>query len=159
VLFRSLSNLFNKSFDLAKVPKIWKKSNICPIHKKEDRSIVSNYRPITLLSCIGKIQERIIYIHLYKYLKENYLLTAKNSGFKELDSAVYQLVHITDKIHKALEAGKEICLVFLDVPKAFDRVWHAGLLHKLRCLGIEGTLFEWLCDYLSDRKICAVING
>jgi hypothetical protein len=154
-----LSNLFNKSFDLAKVPKIWKKSNICPIHKKEDRSIVSNYRPIALLSCIGKVQERIIYIHLYKYLEENNLLTAKNSGFKELDSAVYQLVHITDKIHKALEAGKEICLVFLDVSKAFDRVWHAGLLHKLRCLGIEGTLFEWLCDYLSDRKIRAVING
>jgi hypothetical protein len=154
-----LSSLFNKSFDLAKVPTQWKKSNICPIHKKEDRSLVSNYRPIALLSCVGKVQERVVYIHLYRYLKINKLLTWKNSGFKELDSAMNQLLFITDKIHKALEEGREICLVFLDVSKAFDRVWHAGLLHKLRCLGIEDKLFEWLCDYLDNRKIRAVVNG
>jgi hypothetical protein len=70
-----------------------------------------------------------------------------------------QLLFITDKIHRALEEGKEITLVFLDVSKAFDRVWHSGLLHKVRCMGIEGRLFDWLCDYLSDRKIRVVING
>jgi hypothetical protein len=154
-----LSILFNKSFDLAKVPQAWKKANICPIHKKDERSLVTNYRPISLLSCVGKVQERIVYTYLYKYFKANDLLTWKNSGFKELDSAIYQLVYITDKIYRALEAGKEVTMVFLDVSKAFDRVWHSGLLHKLRCLGIEGTLFDWLCDYLRDRKIRAVING
>ena len=154
-----LCNLFNKSFLLGKVPSAWKESNICPIHKKDDKQIVSNYRPIALLSCTGKAQERVVYLHLYKYLKTNNLLTWKNSGFKELDSAINQLIHITDKIHKALEEGKEICLVFLDVSKAFDKVWHPGLLHKLRCMGIEGPLFDWFCDYLSDRKIRAVING
>jgi hypothetical protein len=159
VISSPLANLFNKSFTLAKVPKIWKESNICPIHKKDDRSLVSNYRPIALLSCIGKVQERVVYLHLYRYLKSNNLLTAKNSGFKELDSAVYQLILITDKIHKVLEAGRETCLVFLDVSNAFDRVWHSGLLHKLRCLGIEGNFFDWICDYLTDRKIRAVING
>jgi hypothetical protein len=86
-------------------------------------------------------------------------LTWKNSGFKELDSAINQLLYITDNIQKALEAGKEICMVFLDVSKAFDRVWHSGVLNKLRCMGIEGRLFDWLCDYLSDRKIRVVING
>jgi hypothetical protein len=155
----SLSNLFNSSFELSKVPIKWKESNICPIHKKDDKSLVTNYRPISLLSCVGKVQERIVYIHLYRFLKQNNLLTWKNSGFKELDSAMNQLLFITDKIHKALEEGKEICLVFLDVSKAFDRVWHSGLLHKLRCLGIEGNLFDWLCDYLADRKIRTVING
>jgi hypothetical protein len=70
-----------------------------------------------------------------------------------------QLIYITHKIHKALEEGREVCLVFLDVSKAFDRVWHSGLLHKARCMGIEGNLFDWLCDYLKDRKIRAVING
>ena len=154
-----LAILYNKSFDLAKVPKEWKASNICPIHKKDERSLVSNYRPISLLSCVGKIQERIVYSRLYKYLKANNLLTWKNSGFKELDSAIYQLVYITDKIYKALEAGKEVTMVFLDVSKAFDRVWHSGLLHKLRCLGVEGDLFDWMCDYLNDRKIRAVVNG
>jgi hypothetical protein len=108
---------------------------------------------------VGKVQEHVVYIHLYRYLKLNNLLTWKNSGFKELDSAINQLLFITDKIHKALEEGKEICLVFLDVSKAFDRVWHSGLLHKLRCLGIWGNLFDWMCDYLNDRKIRTIING
>jgi hypothetical protein len=110
-----LSNLFNSSFSSGMVPLAWKESNICPIHKKEDRSLVSNYRPIALLSCVGKVQERVVYLHLYRYLKEENLLTWKNSGFKELDSAINQLLYITDKIHKALEEGKEICMVFLDV--------------------------------------------
>jgi hypothetical protein len=101
----------------------------------------------------------VVYLHLYRYLKEENLLTWKNSGFKELDSAINQLLYITDKIHKALEEGKEICLVFLDVFKAFDKVWHSGLLHKLRCMGVEGNLFDWFCDYLSNRKIRVVING
>ena len=120
---------------------------------------MSNYRPISLLSCLGKVQERIVYLHLYKYLQLNELLTWKNSGFRELDSAINQLIYITHKIHKALEDGQEICLVFLDVSKAFDRVWHSGLLHKSRCMGIEGNLFEWLCDYLHGRKIRVVVNG
>jgi hypothetical protein len=154
-----LSTLFNKSFMMGKVPKIWKEANLSPIFKKNDKSLVSNYRPISLLSCIGKVQERIVYMHLYKYLKENQLLTWKNSGFKELDSAINQLLFITDKIHKALEAGREICMVFLDVFKAFDCVWHSGLLHKVRCMGIEGRLFDWLCNYLKDRKIRVVLNG
>jgi hypothetical protein len=156
---RPLSDLFNKSFEMTKVPKIWKESNICPIFKKDDKSIVTNYRPISLLSCVGKVQERIVYVHLYRYLKNNNLLTWRNSGFKELDSAMNQLIYITDKVYKALESGKEVCLVFLDVSKAFDRVWHAGLLHKLRCLGIDGDLFDWLSNYLADRRIRAVING
>jgi exonuclease III len=155
----SLSKLLNKSFTLAKVPKIWKEANICPIFKKTDRTKVENYRPISLLSCVGKIQERIVYRHLYKYLTKNNLLTWKNSGFKELDSAINQLLYITNNIHKALESGKEICMVFLDVSKAFDRVWHSGVLNKLRCMGIEGRLFDWFCDYLSDRKIRVVVNG
>jgi hypothetical protein len=154
-----LSDLLNKSFDLAQVPKIWKQANVCPIHKKNDRTSVSNYRPISLLSCVGKIQERIVYRCLYKYLMDNNLLTWKNSGFKELDSAINQLLFITNKIHLALEDGKEICMVFLDVSKAFDRVWHSGLLNKLRCMGVEGRLFDWLCNYLTDRQIRVVVNG
>ena len=156
---KPLASLFNKSFELGKVPKVWKEANVTPIFKKEDKSLVSNYRPISLLSSLGKIQERVVYIHLYRYLKTNDLLNRRNSGFKELDSAMNQLLLITDKIHKALEQGQEICLVFLDVSKAFDRVWHSGLLHKARCMGIGGILFDWLCDYLQDRRIRAVING
>jgi hypothetical protein len=112
-----LSSLINKSFSLAKVPTAWKESNICPIYKKDDRALVSNYRPIALLSCLGKVQERIVYIRIYHYLKEHKLLTWKNSGFKELDSAMNQLVFIVDKIYRALEAGNDVCMIFLDVQR------------------------------------------
>ena len=63
-----LCNLLNKSFELTKVPSCWKQANVCPIFKKDDKSLVSNYRPISLLSCLGKVQERVVFIHLYKYL-------------------------------------------------------------------------------------------
>jgi hypothetical protein len=154
-----LSDLFNKSFELGKIPKKWKEANLSPIFKKDDKAVMANYRPISLLSCLGKVQERIAYLHLYKYLQINKLLTWKNSGFRELDSAMNQLIYITHKIHRALEDGQEVCLVFLDVSKAFDRVWHSGLLHKSRCMGIDGNLFDWMCNYLQDRKIRVVING
>ena len=159
MICQPLSELFNKSFELGKVPKQWKEANVSQIFKKDDKSIMSNYRPISLLSCLGKVQERIVYLHLYRYLQSNKLLTWKNSGFREFDSAINQLIYITHKIHRGLEDGQEICLVFLDGFKAFDRVWHSGLLHKCRCMGIEGNLFEWLCDYLQERKIRVVING
>jgi hypothetical protein len=68
---KPLANLFNKSFEIGKVPKIWKQANLCPIFKKEDKAMVSNYRPISLLSCLGKVQERVVYTHIYKYLKTN----------------------------------------------------------------------------------------
>jgi hypothetical protein len=126
-----LSVLINKSFGIGKVPTSWKRANVSPIHKKNERSMVSNYRPISLLSTLAKVQERIVYIKLYDFLTANNLLTAKNSGFKERDSAICQLINIVDKIYKAIEDDKDVCMVFLDVSKAFDRVWHKGLLHKL----------------------------
>jgi hypothetical protein len=154
-----LSCLFNESFNKSSVPSAWKKANVSPIHKKDSRSVVGNYRPISLLSTLGKVQERIVYRRLYRFLSDNNLLTPKNSGFKEKDSAIYQLISIVDKIYRALEDGKDISMVFLDVSKAFDKVWHLGLLHKLKTNGIDGKLFEWLEDYLTNRMISVVING
>jgi hypothetical protein len=154
-----LSSLYNESFNSSSVPSVWKKANVSPIHKKESRSIVGNYRPISLLSTLAKVQERIVYRRLYRFLSDNNLLTPKNSGFKERDSAMYQLINIVDKIYRALEDGKDISMVFLDVSKAFDKVWHLGLLYKLKTNGIDGKLLEWLEDYLSNRMIRVVING
>jgi hypothetical protein len=117
----SLSELINKSFSAGKVPSSWKRANVSPIHKKNDKSIVGNYRPISLLSTLAKVQERIVYRRLYDFLSNNNLLTAKNSGFKERDSAICQLINIVDKIYKAIEEDKDVCLVFLDMPKPLIR--------------------------------------
>jgi hypothetical protein len=154
-----LCALINESFSCGKVPTSWKMANVSPVHKKNEKSKVDNYRPISLLSTLAKIQERIVYKRLYSFLMRNGLLTAKNSGFKEKDSAMCQLIKIVDNIYKALEDGKDINLVFLDVSKAFDKVWHRGLIHKLKSNGIDGPLLNWLEDYLRDRQIRVVING
>jgi hypothetical protein len=97
-----LSLLINESFKAGEVPKSWKRANVTPVHKKDSRATVGNYRPISLLSLLAKAQERVVFKRLYSYLANNHLLTPKNSGFKEKDSAICQLVNIVDKIYKAL---------------------------------------------------------
>ena len=112
-----------------------------------------------MLCNISKVFERAIYNVLYLYLTENNLLNPKNAGFKKGDSTVNQLLYITDKISSSMDQGKEVRMVFLDAAKAFDKVWHRGLLFKLRQLGITPEFVNWFASYLSHRKQCVVING
>ena len=83
----------------------------------------------------------------------------KQSGFIPGDSTVYQLSRLYHSFAEALDQQKDIRVVFCDISKAFDRVWHNGLLHKLSCSGIKGNLHVWLTSYLSDRKQRVVIDG
>ena len=151
-IYKSLCCLFNISLESSKVPNLWKKSNVVPIFKKGDASTVSNYRPISLLSVVNKIMERIISKHIYNYLKDNYILTDLQSGFQPGRSTTTQLVEVYHEFCKAVQSEKEIRVVFLDILKAFDRVWHKGLLHKLYLSGIDGNLLAWLTDHLKDRQ-------
>ena len=127
--------------------------------KNQNRSDKTNYRPISLLSSSSKILEKIVYKCLYEYLIHNNLLIEQNFGFKRKDSTVNQLLKIVHQIYQDINSGKDTCLVFLDVSKAFDKVWHKGLLFKLRQLGIAGTLYDWLEHYLTARSKKIVING
>ena len=103
--------------------------------------------------------ERLVHNKLHDYLMTNSLLTPLNSGFKKHDSAVNQLIALHDNICKSLERKHDVRVVFLDLSKAFDRVWHKGLLFKLKQLGITGPLLSWLQNYLSDRYQRVVIDG
>ena len=154
-----LSVLFNSSLHSSIFPDEWKKADVCSIFKKNDPQICSNYRPISLLSSTSKVLERIVFNQIYEHCKNNKLLTPKNSGFKKLDSTVNQLIHITNQIYKGLDDSKKIAAVFLDVSKAFDRVWHIGLLHKIEKLGIRGKLLRWIESYLSGRYQRVILNG
>lgn len=134
-------------------------ANVVPIHKKNDRQHVNNYRPVSLLCTISKVLERIVHSRLYDYCAENNLLTERNSGFKRTDSTVNQLLSISNKLSQALDSKKDACLVFLDVSKAFDRVWHLGLLFKLRQIGLSEVLINWFESYLSNRLQQVTIDG
>ncbi len=96
--------------------------------------------------------ERCIHKVLYNYLIDNTILTTLQSGFKKGDSTVNQLSYLYNDICKALDEGKEVRAVFCDISKAFDRVWHRGLIFKLSSIGINGRLLQWFSSYLSRRK-------
>ncbi len=154
-----LARLFNYSLQTEKFPSKWKFSNVVPIHKKNSRNDKGNYRPISLLCNTSKVMERLVHNKLYEFLTSNSLLTPLNSGFKKNDSAVNQLIALYDSICKSLEQKHDVRVVFLDLSKAFDHVWHKGLVFKLRQLGISGPLLSWLQNYLSERHQRVVIDG
>ena len=154
-----LCDLFNFSLSSGKVPSIWKEANVTPIFKKDDPSIISNYRPISLLSTIGKVLEKIVHKNLFNFIRDHEILTTLQSGFIPGDSTVNQLVDIYNTFCKALDEGKEVRAIFCDVSKAFDRVWHKGLLYKLQTVGISGPLLAWFKDYLDNRRQRVVLPG
>ena len=136
-------------------------SNMCLIHKKDAKNRKENYRPISLLPILSKIFEKVIFDSLYDYFIYNDLLTPCQSGFIKGDSCVNQLLAITHEIHKNLDANPSIDTVgiFLDMSKAFDKVWHNGLICKLQSYGVHSNLLLLLKNYLSNRKQRVVLNG
>ena len=118
----------------------WKKANVVPIHKKESKQLVKNYRPVSLLPNCGKIFECLIYNELNPYLTDNNLMSSHQSGFKGGGSCINQLLSITREVYKSFDEGFEVRRVFLDISKTFDRVWHDGLIFKLQENGISGKL-------------------
>ena len=132
-----------------------------PIFKNGDKQLIKNYRPISLLPICGKMFEKIIFNNLYNYLNANNLITKNQSGFRPGDSTSNQLLYLVNEIHKAFEDSKslEVRAVFLDISKAFDRVWHDGLIFKLKQNGISGNLIKLFENYLHNRKQRVVLNG
>lgn len=154
-----LSHLFNYSLSKGQFPESWKLAHVIPVYKKDDPKLCNNYRPISLLCCISKVFEKILFNHIYTFLKDNGLLNSKQSGFTPGDGTINQLIKICNDIHSQLDNDNEILAVFLDLTKAFDKVWHKGLLYKLKGIGINGLLFKWIESYLTKRKQRVVING
>jgi len=140
---------------------MWKKGNVIQVHKKDSRQSKQNYRPISLLPIFGMIFKKIIFDVVYCHLCEHGLITQHQSGFRPGDSAINQLSFITHKIYSAFEEipSKETRAVFLDLSKAFDRVWHEGLLYKLKCSGVSGDLLILIRNFLTDRQQRVLLNG
>ena len=154
-LFKIYSNCIKSGY----FPKEWKKGNIIPVYKKNEKNLIKNYRPISLLPICGKIFEKLIFDNLYNYIFSNNFISDKQSGYRRGDSTVKQLLSITHEIYKAFDQGNEIRAVFLDISKAFDTVWHSGLLHKLQNIGVEGDMIKIIKSFLSDRQQRVTIDG
>ena len=151
-ILKPLILLFENSTKSSYYPDIWKKSNIIPAHKKNDKQLVNNYRPITLFPIFGKIFEKIIFNRIYNFLSEEKLLNHNQSGFHPSDSCVNQLLSITHKIFEAFDCNPtlEVRSVFLDISKAFDKVWHEGM-------SINSNL--WVSQENFTNFLRVVLNG
>ena len=103
--------------------------------------------------------ERCVHKHLSQYLNDHSIITPFQSGFQAGDSTVNQLLYLCNEISNALDNNKELRIIFLDISKAFDRVWHKGLLFTLKSIGVSGNIFARFEDYLSDRyqRVCIKI--
>ena len=153
--------IFDNILTSSVYPDSWKLANVSPIFKKEDNRLVENYRPISLLPICGKIFEKIVFDNLYSYLNNNKLITSNQSGFRPGDSTTNQLLYLINEIHEAFDNPKslEVRAVFLDISKAFDKVWHDGLVFKLKQNGISGNLLALFENYLTNRKQRVALNG
>lgn len=160
-LIKPLLNIFRYSLNFGKFPSSWKRGNIVPVHKKNEKNLVKNYRPVSLLPIFSKVFEKCIYDSLYHFFEANSLFTSSQSGFRKGDSCISQLLSITHEIFKSFDVNPSLDTrgVFLDISKAFDRVWHEGLIHKLKSYGISGSLLSLLRDFLSDRQQRVILNG
>ena len=142
-------------------PEIWKHANVVPVHKKNEKHVKGNYRPISLLPIFGKMLEKLIFDSLYSHLESHDLLNPNQSGFRPGDSTINQLLSITHTIFKAFDCNPplDVRSVYLDILKAFDRVWHEGLIYKLKRCGVSGQLLFLIQSFLNDRKQRTVLNG
>lgn len=147
-----ISKIINLSFSNGIFPSLLKVSKVIPVFKKGSPIEVSNYRPISLLSNIEKIIEKIMYSRLVGFLNKNKVISDKQFGFRKGFSTSHALLSITERILKALDDGNFACGVFVDLQKAFDTVDHKILCGKLFHYGVRGVPHRWFESYLSGRK-------
>ena len=155
----SLCKVFNQSLEFGKLPVEWKHANVTPIPKNDNRSLISNYRPISLLSIPSKLLERHVYNLLLDHLNSKNFLSEFQFGFRSKRGTTNALLCATHDWHRYLEMGKDVCVVFFDFAKAFDSVPHQALLNKLAALDVHPSLLSWLSDYLDGRTQCTVADG
>jgi len=158
-IYKSFTDFINLSFKKVSYPMEWKRANVIPLYKKDNRSSITNYRPVSLLPSLSKICEKVVFLRLYSYLNGIDFFYKFQSGFRLGDSTVNQLIHLVHNVYQSLDNGSEVRIVFLDISKAFDKVWHKGLVCKLEAVGIKGNLLQWIKSYLQGREQRVVIEG
>ena len=149
-----LSHIINRSFLSGVFPSEFKLAKVIPIFKSGDNQVFSNYRPVSLLSSISKIFERLMYNRLINFLDKNSVLSTFQHGFRKNHSTDTAILNLVDMISLGLDDKRSTIGIFLDLSKAFDTIDHAILLRKLYAYGIRGNAYNWFASYLSNRAQC-----
>ena len=156
------AKLVNISTITATFPKNLNLARVQPLYKGEGKkNEATNYRPISLLSCIGKIIEKVVARQLMNYLEEEGLLNNRQYGFRANRNVTQPILEIAQKIFEHINSreNRYVLMVLIDLKNAFDTIQHNLLLEKLKNYGIKGWALKWFEEYLSDREQYTEING
>ena len=159
VLSKPAVKLINFSFSEGTFPNLLKFTNVIPVFKTGDNLDYNNYRPISLISNIGELIEKIVHKRLYSFLEKNSLLFKQQYGFRNKLSINHALIDITDRIQEACDNGQYACGIYLDFKKAFDTVNHNILLDKLSHYGVRRIEINWFKTYLTNTKQHITVRG
>lgn len=152
-----LFHIFNRSLREGYVPRVWKAANITPVFKCGSKNIVSNYRPISLLSTLSKVLERLVHNNVYSSFHN--IIIPEQHGFVKNRSTVSNLVLYANFLFDKMDKRLQIDSIYTDFCKAFDKVDHEILLQKIAYNGIRGNLLRWFSSYVTNRTQKVVING
>ena len=158
-LVKPFTTIFKCSVRTGTLPGPWKDANITAIHKKGDKHVAGNYRPVSLTSVACKLLESLIRDALLKYMKENKLISRKQFGFLKGRSTVLQLLKVLDRWTEILDRGGCVDVIYCDFKKAFDTVPHRRLMSVLEYYGVTGPTLSWIRGFLSDRRQRVLVNG
>jgi hypothetical protein len=151
-LIMLMTAIFNGALSNNVFPQAWKEATVIGIPKPgKPKSEPTSYRPISLLNVLGKIYERLIYKRLKDYADAKSLIPDEQYGFRTGHSCIQQVHRIVEHISAGFQRGAMTGALFFDIAKAFDKVWHNGLLYKLYQLKVPDRLVLILRDFLSDR--------
>ena len=154
----SIKLVINQSLTTGIFPDIFKIAKVLPLFKKEDPLLTENYRPISLLPCISKVFEKVVFKQVYTYFDNKKLLYISQYGFRKYHSTDHACLEFLDKVMSDLDKGETPFSVFIDLSKAFDTINHHILLHKLIYYGLDNTSVNWFKSYLSNRSQMVYID-
>ncbi|KAJ8042793.1 RNA-directed DNA polymerase from mobile element jockey [Holothuria leucospilota] len=155
----ALCSIFQKSLDTGVLPSSWLCANISPVFKKGDRSLASNYRPVSLTSICCKVLEHIIHSQIMGHFDNYSVITNRQHGFRQRHSCESQLILTTNDLVQSLDHRSQTDMIIMDFSKAFHTVPHNRLLCKLQNYGIKSHTLTWISNFLKLRKQRVVVGG
>ena len=157
---KKLLQIYNASWKSGHIPKVWKRAVQIPIHKQgKPRNKAESYRPISLTSCLCKLMERILNHRLIWYLEKQNMLINEQAGFRKQRSTEDQVTYISQLIEDGFQKKQQSMTVWLDLEKAFEKVWTEGLILKLIKLKVSHNMLRWIIQFVKERTACVSLQG